>query len=766
MNSIFSRIRLFMALSFFLIPTVDAVEAVAVGAGSYLRGLPEGAKGPPDTIYRAIDNSGAMPTSDWWSSLAWVPFSHAMYPHPLAIKANERGLRISYPGPGITANKAAIFGFMGGGSDDLVIGHSEIETFTEARVAGWSDWFVTTEMGEPSRSMRLTFGHGSPFVFVLFAGGEPVITFAKPPIVFAGKPNDAVLGVRVGSRSYGLFAPANSSWTGLGTARFTAATHGKPHFSVAVLPDDTPATLELFQRHAYAHVADTRVSWSYDEKGAAVGTTFSFATHAHEGAETNTLFALYPHQWRAADADFTDHTYASVRGPMKLARGSGFHTSMILPPALPSLPLTVGTDRKKLRELLASDLAGKPPQIGDTYWLGKQLGKWATLIPLAELADDTESVAECDRRIRDALERFFTATTSGETTKKARDGVFAYEPKWGTLIGYPASYGSDADLNDHHFHYGYFLRAAGEIARRDPKWAVKWSGMLKLLVRDIASPDRNDAMFPFLRRFDPYAGHSWASGHAKFGDGNNNESSSEAANAWFGLMLLGEATGDTRLRNLGAWLFTTEVAAIEDYWFDVRDELHPSDYPVSVVTMVWGGKGANGTWFSGNPECIHGINFLPITGGSLYLGRWPEYVRRNYASLLRENVEWDARNAKRKNQPPPSHDGTAFDQWEDLIWMFRALSDPSDARRMWEGRPAGFKPESGNSLAQTYAWISAINDLGTVERSVTGDTPFAATFLQKGKRTHVVWNLAAAERTVTFSDGTTLKCAPRSITQD
>ena len=33
---------------------------------------------------------------------------------------------------------------------------------------------------------------------------------------------------------------------------------------------------------------------------------------------------------------------------------------------------------------------------------------------------------------------------------------FAYDDVWGTLIGYPASYGSDTELNDHHFHYGYF----------------------------------------------------------------------------------------------------------------------------------------------------------------------------------------------------------------------------------------------------------------------------------------------------------------------
>ena len=75
--------------------------------------------------------------------------------------------------------------------------------------------------------------------------------------------------------------------------------------------------------------------------------------------------------------------------------------------------------------------------------------------------------------------------------------------------------------------------------------------MVNLLIRDIASPKKDDALFPYLRCFDIYAGHSWASGHAKFGDGNNQESSSESMNAWYGMMLWGEAIGDDVARISG-----------------------------------------------------------------------------------------------------------------------------------------------------------------------------------------------------------------------
>jgi endoglucanase Acf2 len=727
-----ATMRPLVLVTFLSAACLHAADLVPAGAGSYLHGLPDGAKGPPRMIYKTADVQGAMPTNDWWSSLAWVPLSDAMFPHPLAMKATEGGLRVWNPGAGIAASKAAI---MGAGGEDLVLGHSAIDTFTEARVAGWSDWFVTAQMGEAAKGMKLTFGHGSPFVFAQFTGGEPALKFKNAPEV-TGK--GETLTLRSGRSVYALFAPAGSTWSGIGTTRLTAQTHGKGYFSLALLPDDKAETLELFRLRAHTHVVGSKVSWSYDEQTATVKTTFDFSTQVLEGKEISTVFALYPHQWRESDATLTGQSYASVRGPMKLATGLRFTTTMKLPSVLPSLPLTRSVDKTKLRELIDTDLAGTPQLKGDTYWLGKQLGKWATLLPLTEQAGHDSAVKECDQRLRTAMEDFFTASDA--------KGLFAYDPAWGTLIGYPASFGSDDQLNDHHFHYGYFFRAAGELARRDPAWAAKWHVMLDLLARDVVSEDREDKMFPFLRCFDPYAGHSWASGHAKFGDGNNNESSSEAVNAWFGLMLLGEATGDKKLRDFGAWLLTTEIAAIEDYWFDVRDDLHPADYTPSVVTMVWGGKGANGTWFSANPEAVHGINFLPITGASLYLGRWPDYVRKNYAALVQENPE-----------------GTNFDAWADIMWMYRALSDPADALAMWNARPSGFKPEAGNSHAQTYAWITALRDLGTLDRQITAGAPFTAVFTHNGKTTHVAWNLAKTSRTITFSDGTKLECPEGSL---
>ena len=729
-----------------------AGEVVPTGAGSYLRGLPDGAKGPPVTPFVVEGLTGPVPTNTWWSSLAWLPLSETMFPHPFSVKATKDGLALNYPGAHLGANKHAIVGM---GGHDLILGHSAVATFTEARVAGWSDFFVTTRMGEAGRGMTLTFGHGSPYVYADYAGGEPVVIFKSPPTIIAGDGKSAVLVVKVATRIYGLYAPSGSTWSGLGSARLTAQTRGKTYCSVAVLPDEKPSTLELFQACAYNHVTGSQATWTYDQKSAKVSTRYAFRTVAKQGPDTGTLFALYPHQWRDARADFTGQSYGSVRGPMKLAKGSSFESSALLPPLLPALPVVTSVDRAQLKQHLAADLAGTPQLTGDTYWLGKQLGKWATLLPIAEQLGEKDAAAECERRLKTALENFLSVRALDGREK--RSSIFAYEPNWGTLIGYPASFGSDQELNDHHFHYGYFLHAAAELARRDPAWSQKWLPMIRLLARDIASADRRDPLFPYLRCFDIYAGHSWASGHGRFGDGNNQESSSESINAWYGLLMLAEVTGDKELRDQAAWLLATEVSAIEDYWFDVHGDLFPRSYPASVVTMVWGGKGANATWFDANPQSIHGINFLPVTAGSLYLGRFPAYARKNYTALLSELAEF--RVTAKKGVAPQA----PLDHWADVLWMQQATFDATGAKANWAKRPANFKPEPGNSFTQTELWLQVFEALGTIDASVTADTPFAAVFTKKGKRSYVAWNLTDKPVTVTFSDRTLLICPAKEI---
>lgn len=325
------------------------------------------------------------------------------------------------------------------------------------------------------------------------------------------------------------------------------------------------------------------------------------------------------------------------------------------------------------------------------------------------------------------------------------DRVFAMDPTWDTLIGYPASYGADTELNDHHFHYGYFVMAASVVARFDPDWASNdaWGAMIDLLIADAANWNRDDKRFCLLRNMEPYVGYSYAAGHAGFAAGNNQESSSESLHFASACVMWGETTGRTEVRDLGLFLLAVESAAVDQYWFDVDEVVFPPEMSHPVAGIVWDSGADYATWWTANPEEIHGINVLPTTGGSLYLGRRPDAMQRLWNHLLEQN-------------------GGNPVQWRDILWCWRALADPAHALSLLLADP-GFPSEPGTSRAHTVHWITALSGLGLIDSTVAGDAPLSAVFIDDGVRTYVAHNAGAGDLDVSFDDGTNL-CVPAGST--
>jgi endoglucanase Acf2 len=730
-----------IGVALFTLPSQTSAksEIVAVGPGSYTTALPEGLLALPEKIFKTADVKGPTITGQWWSSLLWQDFSANMFAHPLGMVSTPSGLAINYPGSGLVGAESAI---MGGGltkTGDLIIGLSSGAVFTSAESAGSSDWFVTASFISPDANLTTNFGHGSPYVFCTHKGGDPVIRFDQVPQLWSGTAADSVLGVTVKGNHYGLFAPTGSTWTVLDGSVFTNKAPGKNYFSVALLPDNKPETLALFKRYAYNNVVDTRLN--YQTITGKVKANYVFSTKAWEGSGTGTIFALYPHQWKYTTTKLTDMSYKSVRGEMKVGHGDEFITEVPIQGVLPMLPAEGIRDRERMLGYLKAEADKSPPDFADTYWEGKYLGRLATLSGIAQMAGAPELQKHFIDEIKRRLENWFTASPD-ETAP-----LFHYNATWGTLIGSKASYGSDKPINDHHFHYGYFIRAAAEVARLDPAWAKKWEPMVMLVIRDIASPNRADPMFPYIRNFDKYAGHSWASGDANFADGNNQESSSESLNAWYGMMLWGGATANKEILDTGTFLFNTERTAVEEYWFDVSDTNFPKEFPQVALGMVWGGKGAFATWFSGDIDCIHGINWLPFTPASIYMGRHPDYVKKNYDRIVEKRPA-----------------GKDFNNgWGDLVVMFGALNDPAAASAYMTSNP-NCSLEGGNTHAFMFHWIETLNTLGLNDASVLADHPFFNVFIKDGKKTYAAYNFGATPLNVSFSDGKKLIAKPNALT--
>ena len=104
-----------------------------------------------------------------------------------------------------------------------------------------------------------------------------------------------VVGVTVRGNHYGLFGSKGSQWSGLEEKKFTNS-DSKGYFSVALLPDKEPVTLERFSKYAHNHVVDTRVSSR--ASGGYLESVYDFTTEALEGVGKGTLYSLYPHQWK------------------------------------------------------------------------------------------------------------------------------------------------------------------------------------------------------------------------------------------------------------------------------------------------------------------------------------------------------------------------------------------------------------------------------------------------------------------------------------
>ncbi|MFZ4621537.1 MAG: glycosyl hydrolase [Bacteroidota bacterium] len=727
-----------------LLISFASAQSVTVGKGSYGTTLPSGAVGPrtnagADAVPK-VSNTFTKPvqTNDFWSSLIFPfygdAYSNNLYAHPLYYKAKAAGLQMGYTTTPIYPAADYMFPF----SQQLTVGVAGLNA-PKAVTNDYGDWTVTALWDDGTRTMRATLGHGIPFAFFTISGGSASVLCNAAPTIWYNQ--QGVIGMTVEGRHYGIFAPDSSVWTG--TTTLLSALNGKNYFSVALLPDNTPATLEVYRKHAYAFVTGSTVSWSYNETTAKLTSTFSYTTELKEAKNGNlnqTLTALYRHQWINTSAPLTSYEYISTAGKMKVFDGNQFTTELTFEGVLPALPDMGDYNRADLTAMVNAITSETLPATGTkagTYWSGKAIARFAHLVNIADQLGNITARDYFLTEIKKRLEEWFTSGGSQS---------YVYNSAWKTLTGYPSEFGADNQINDHNFHAGYAIMGAAIVAQYDSAWAAKenWGGMVDLLIADGNNWNRSDSRFPFLRSFDAYAGHSWEAGHGDFGDGNNEESSSESMNFATAVTLWGTITRQDSIRNLGIYLYTTERTAIEQYWFDVDDAVFPPTYPYKALGMIWGGKGVHSTWFGANPDYIHGINMLPFNGGSLYLGRRPAYVQANYDEVVKEL-------------------SGAQPTWKDIMWQYLALTDAASAISLLYADPS-YTPEDGETKAHTFHWLYNMKKLGRLETAVTADVPTYSVFKNSaGEKSYAAFNPLSDSATVHFSDGYSFRVAPRKM---
>lgn len=741
-NSI-SRLKSFLFL-FTILNSFIFYAQVNVGSGSYTTTFPgtdsagrnEYPTGSPQLSGNALNKP--VPTNDWWSKLIKENHADNLFNYPMTLKTTNQGLIVTYIPWGPIGDSAPI-----------EVNLTGLNT-TMTTVSDFTDWTVTMNWNDGSHELEATSGIGMPFIYFQKELDDVVEIKVNSGTTVVSNELLIIENATSGA-DFVFYAPFGSSWSQSGNV-YSSTLNGNDYWSMAILPFSTTnvnTMAQEYKKYAYVFPSNTTTSWTYDENNSLVTTTFSVTTDVKEGTDSNVLLGLLPHHWSNLSLSSptpNEYSYETVRGELKTLDGNSFTVENSFKGILPTLPnltqYSTGFNPADLHNKITLIENDALATWTDSYNEGQAMNR---LIQTARIADQTGNVQARDKivaTIKNRLEDWLTYQ-SGEVAF-----LFYYNDTWSAMLGYPAGHGQDSNINDHHFHWGYFIHSAAFMEQFEPGWVNEWGDMINMLIRDAASEDRNDPLFPFLRNFSPYAGHSWANGFATFPHGNDQESTSESMQFASSLIHWGTITENDAIRDLGIFIYTTEQTAVEEYWFDMYDRNFDSAHPYSLVSRVWGNSYDNGTFWTNDIAASYGIELYPIHGGSLYLGH-----NQSYAQSLW--TEMTSNTGILSNQENPN-------LWHDTYWKYLSLTDAQAAINLYDSYPDR-NLKFGISDAQTYHWLHNMNALGPVDASISADYPIAAAFTNSGLTTYVAHNYSDADITVNFSDGFSLNVPANSM---
>ncbi len=741
--------------------------------------------GTPGRLHPQLTGPAALkptPTHKWWGSIPFMgemtvgDANDAAYitPDPMTARITERGVRVMGIPAGLGAYGenfyypipdpfAEVF-------DGVAIGNSAYANL-DAYLKNHSDGSVTVEWQSNGQAvMEATFVHGSPYAYFKSYDGELVVRTLREDGAekgtFYNQGNSLGIWTSVAGNhnNFLISGEGATTFSNISSSEITVSNAAReftltwlPH--TGGIPSDILTT--FFAASARNVVASVTIDYTVDRATNTVTVSHNYLDD--QGGPIETLAGMHPLHWKNAAQATSGYQIRSARGTIKFSQTDQFSYPLPYVGVLPSLPSISGTFNQTTLESLVNEFIAKGSSEWndrtDAYWAGKNYSKVAELIAIAESIGMTTEATQLRNWLKTELEDWFTAETDGSLDINK---YFFYDEEWNTLLALEESFSSHQQLNDHHFHYGYLVRAAAEICRVDTAWCGvdQYGPMIELLIRDYAG-GRDDAMFPYLRNFDPANGFSWASGKVNFVRGNNNESTSEAANAYGAIVLYGLVTGNSELVERGMYLHASTAAAYWEYWNNIDgynnvgavEDNFPSGYNRITTSIIWGDGAVFSTWFSAAFAHILGIQGLPANPLMLHVGLYPDYM-----------VDYVSLGLSESSNGSPS--GLDADQWRDLWWNLWALTD-ADAAITDYNTVARYTPEAGETKAHTYHWIHTFSNLGhlrTGTGALTSDYPAALAFDNNGVTRYVVYNFSDQLLSVNYSDGQSFNAAPNGFT--
>ena len=620
------------------------------------------------------DSSAPLPTNAWWQNLVLGTGENVINSLPYTLRSRADGLHLCHPAkvPQPTYISAATL-------DNLIMG--AVETLGSRRVVDHDELSVTVEWEQEGERLTAPIVRGMPYVTGIYEGLRPKLSTQHAVLKLNGVP--LVVGEGCTASRFTLELNNGQTWVVYSSSPISLTPQNLSQLSASGPFDGSlraallvPGQEELLDEHSTCIPTGGEVRASSREDEATLRFTWETA-----GTGDLLMMTLPHHRDILEGVRPSPLTMDTIKGEMRAVVGERWVLREALTTIAWSAPAGIDPSLEpELRLALKGDL-NQDARASDTYFGGKQLAKLGRLAVIAdELGERTLADA-----YRDKLQGRLEPWLNGDDP-----APLVYDRSWGGLVSVDgisnagAAYGQGY-YNDHHFHYGYFVYAAAALAKERAEWREANREKVLHFVRDIANPSSDDPHYPVTRNMDWFVGHSWAAGLFEFGDSRNQESTSEAVNAWYAVYLWGLVDEDPRLCDLGRLMLATEIRSAQRYWQITSDsDIYASPFADNkVVGVLWSTKVGYETFFGNEPEHIHGIQMLPFTPISEELLR-QDWITQGYPSF-RENY------------------ATTGDGWRGFMIMAKAIFNSQAA---WNEAQALNSYDDGNSRTNTLYWIA------------------------------------------------------------
>jgi len=601
-----------------------------------------------------LDSSIIPPTNSWLSGAVLQKTPLPVYPMPLSVLMRDNGIEVGLPT--VTATQTTINGGHVSGIHATI---ANAITFQMTRYDGTSASLSYKDKDGVSIGTT-TITEGVPYVYYRSHAGHHITL--RDVTVPSIDTTETYLRYTKAGHDYVVIASngATISMRGI-TAEINAPNNSLVTYYA--LPNG-----EKDQLRTYAANEIKAVTTSYATQNNNVSTKFHYTT----SSGNPTAYAAMGYA-TTMNVSKPLTSYETIYGNMITTSGNDLVTTAPRTTPSNSLDITKISDehRQSLKKLLQQDVASTKITAMDSYYAGKQLARAANLLDIAHQLNDQPAATRLQEILADAM------------TQRLNGGYFYYDTKVKGVAASTAAFGSE-DFNDHHFHYGYIIYAASILGRYDPQFLRDHINDINLLIADIAAYDKS-ATFPVRRNYDAYAGHAWAAGLAPFVDGNNQESSSEAMNAWNAVSLWGKLIGNSTLTEEGDWMLANEAAAAHRIWRSPPTNLpNTSAFTSPLTSLNFSGKRTYATFFSDEPNAKLGIQLIPMAP---YMHSMPDDVidiQRLDKSTIKDNNYNVALG--------------------DYILMYSSIYDPARAIKLLDEQQDKFI-DDGNSRTYLSAFI-------------------------------------------------------------